>query len=289
MLEATPNEPTLRSMSELLDASLRELKKIELSQRLGLVAPLDSSNPSGSPPVGSPVEEPFQIGTKVRIFDVQRKPELNGEVGAVTDDSEVLTTGRVVVRLESTSKRHAVHVKNLQKVVEVVLEEEDDGGDADDDYVEDSAAQKEDGDVEQQSGRSLPRDQDRQSSFRFGAAVEVEGGCLEEASGGYSVGAWERHTKGVGSKLMAKMGFVRGKGLGAQGQGVGRAPPIVVLPQVLMIGDDGGGGGRGGREVVVVVVRCSGARSFVLETQALFLKVGCVEFEFARKRNAALE
>lgn len=44
------------------------------------------------------------------------------------------------------------------------------------------------------------------------------------------LGAWEKHTKGIGSKLMEKMGYVWGQGLGAKGDG--RLEPIeaVVLP-----------------------------------------------------------
>ncbi|CAG5135884.1 unnamed protein product, partial [Candidula unifasciata] len=45
------------------------------------------------------------------------------------------------------------------------------------------------------------------------------------------LGAWERHTKGIGSKLMAKMGYITGQGLGPQGDGRAEPVPIMLLPQ----------------------------------------------------------
>ncbi|XP_075553849.1 zinc finger CCCH-type with G patch domain-containing protein [Dermacentor variabilis] len=73
-------------------------------------------------------------------------------------------------------------------------------------------------------------------------AVPVTGGCDDEQEGvpvvawspstasGLPLGAWEKHTKGIGSKLMEKMGYVWGQGLGIRGNG--RTEPIeaVVLP-----------------------------------------------------------
>ncbi|BFZ20383.1 hypothetical protein BsWGS_23422 [Bradybaena similaris] len=45
------------------------------------------------------------------------------------------------------------------------------------------------------------------------------------------LGAWEIHTKGIGSKLMAKMGYITGQGLGPQGDGRAEPVPIMLLPQ----------------------------------------------------------
>ncbi|XP_059177745.1 zinc finger CCCH-type with G patch domain-containing protein-like [Physella acuta] len=45
------------------------------------------------------------------------------------------------------------------------------------------------------------------------------------------LGAWETHTKGIGSKLMAKMGYITGQGLGPKGDGRAEPVPILLLPQ----------------------------------------------------------
>ena len=43
--------------------------------------------------------------------------------------------------------------------------------------------------------------------------------------------AWEAHTRGIGSKLLAKMGHVAGQGLGKDGKGRTALVPVVVLPK----------------------------------------------------------
>ncbi|KAI9192156.1 hypothetical protein LWI28_018997 [Acer negundo] len=48
-----------------------------------------------------------------------------------------------------------------------------------------------------------------------------------------SIGAFEKHTKGFGSKMMAKMSFVEGTGLGKESQGIVAPPVAIRLPNLL--------------------------------------------------------
>ncbi|KAK3610986.1 hypothetical protein CHS0354_015102 [Potamilus streckersoni] len=45
-----------------------------------------------------------------------------------------------------------------------------------------------------------------------------------------ALGQWEEHTRGIGSKLMLKMGYIHGQGLGKNGEGRAEPVPIQVLP-----------------------------------------------------------
>ncbi|XP_071947342.1 zinc finger CCCH-type with G patch domain-containing protein-like [Antedon mediterranea] len=54
---------------------------------------------------------------------------------------------------------------------------------------------------------------------------------LWKPEGGCAIGEWEKYTSGIGSKLMLKMGYEYGKGLGKNGEG--RVEPVeaVIVPQ----------------------------------------------------------
>ena len=50
------------------------------------------------------------------------------------------------------------------------------------------------------------------------------------------IGKWEKHTKGIGMKLLSKMGFKSGEGLGAERKGISRVVEVKVRPTNLGLG-----------------------------------------------------
>lgn len=52
------------------------------------------------------------------------------------------------------------------------------------------------------------------------------------------LGAFEVHTRGFGSRMMAKMGFVEGQGLGKDGQGMAKPIEVTKRPKSLGLGVD---------------------------------------------------
>lgn len=67
-------------------------------------------------------------------------------------------------------------------------------------------------------------------------SIEMDSGCKNDNSGPADFGAFEVHTKGFGSKMMAKMGFVEGGGLGKGGQGIAQPIEVIKRPKSLGIG-----------------------------------------------------
>ncbi|XP_062078274.1 uncharacterized protein LOC133782868 isoform X2 [Humulus lupulus] len=66
--------------------------------------------------------------------------------------------------------------------------------------------------------------------------MDSSSGQNNVVAGSASFGAFEVHTKGFGSKMMAKMGYVEGEGLGKDGQGIAKPIDVVKRPKSLGLG-----------------------------------------------------
>ncbi|KAI9190957.1 hypothetical protein LWI28_001422 [Acer negundo] len=80
-----------------------------------------------------------------------------------------------------------------------------------------------------ESGRKEPRGESWRKEFHVNSAKNAS----------QNIGAFEKHTKGFGSKMMAKMGFVEGTGLGKDSQGIVNPLAAVRLPKSRGLGAKG--------------------------------------------------
>ncbi|KAI8771006.1 zinc finger CCCH-type with G patch domain-containing protein [Biomphalaria glabrata] len=122
-----------------------------------------------------------------------------GTVVDICDDHQVN------VRFDSQKEESTVLVEHV-----LPLESESDSEDDDD---------KSDDDAHRDTAKSH-NDDDERPAYMWTPAQTTD-----------KMGAWETHTKGIGSKLMAKMGYITGQGLGPEGLGRAEPVPIMLLPQ----------------------------------------------------------
>lgn len=85
---------------------------------------------------------------------------------------------------------------------------------------EDSGSSGQDSDFEDEESQFVPRH-----------LQECKGEILE-----HEFGSWEKYTKGIGSKLMAKMGYVFGSGLGKECEGRTEPVEAIVFPPGRSLG-----------------------------------------------------
>lgn len=122
--------------------------------------------------------------------------------------------GKIMVRLSRSGKPISV-------AAEDVLPLEDNVGAKDSDSDSDLDPSSEEGASEMCPLPSEAREED--------ASVPVIAWMPNE-SASFPLGLWEKHTKGIGSKLMEKMGYVWGEGLGIRGNGRTEPVEAVILP-----------------------------------------------------------
>lgn len=67
-------------------------------------------------------------------------------------------------------------------------------------------------------------------------AVDAEETCKKVVTSSANIGSFEKHTTGFGSKMMAKMGYMEGVGLGKNGQGMAQPIEVIQRPKSLGLG-----------------------------------------------------
>ncbi|KAI5082166.1 hypothetical protein GOP47_0001909 [Adiantum capillus-veneris] len=75
--------------------------------------------------------------------------------------------------------------------------------------------------------------EDGQDALSLGMGEKVAG---KDSKGSFCIGQFEAHTKGFGSRMLAKMGYVDGNGLGKDGQGIAQPLQAIKRPKSLGLG-----------------------------------------------------
>ncbi|XP_047152451.1 tuftelin-interacting protein 11-like [Vigna umbellata] len=94
--------------------------------------------------------------------------------------------------------------------------------------------------------------------------VEAEETYRKGVTNSANIGSFEEHTTGFGSKMMAKMGYMEGGGLGKNGQGM--AQPIEVIQRPKSLGFSVEFSNNAGEPAVKISLRV-GAESLGLDVE----------------------
>ena len=96
-----------------LEQAAEEIEKVLRAQRQQQAAAAAASPPPPPPPAPSSSSPIIPIGTRVLLFGLKGKPELNGQPGVVTDF--VAASGRLKVNLEDGRGPFSLLPKNLHE------------------------------------------------------------------------------------------------------------------------------------------------------------------------------
>ncbi|SPP85633.1 zinc finger CCCH-type with G patch domain-containing protein [Drosophila guanche] len=121
------------------------------------------------------------------------------------------------VRLDGQDHKERERDFQFEELYPLIAEEEDGM------TSEDSTSSQQDG-----SSDEIESDMDDLEAAHRSRMVELSLFTFKPTE---KLGAWEQYTRGIGSKLMEKMGYIHGTGLGSEGRGIVTPVSAQILPQ----------------------------------------------------------